>query len=170
MSHIQEMYKTLLFKQYSNKGITWTQSSKSKKYSQNFTECAWTLDIVFCPIKNIKRKDQTWFLWVCGTQCSEVIRCQWSHSMSMRCGAYSRAALIKLVGLGAAFMRGAAFIWSAALIRGFTVIQNVFYPLYRILARILCVCVCVCVCVRACVRACVYGRGGGMRTSRTRTK
>ena len=33
---------------------------------------------------------------------------------------YSRAALIKLVGLGAALIEDAAFIRSAALIRGFT--------------------------------------------------
>ena len=38
--NVLEMYKNLLFDQYSNKGMTRTHSSQSKKYSQNFTEFA----------------------------------------------------------------------------------------------------------------------------------
>ena len=43
---------------------------------------------------------------------------------SQNSGTYSRTALIKLVGLGAALKRGAALIRSAALIRGFTVLNQ----------------------------------------------
>ena len=50
-----------------------------------------------------------------------MLRSQNSHSMSMRCALILRGALIKLVGLCAALIRGATPIRSATLIRGSTV-------------------------------------------------